>query len=951
MKKLTLLVLSLFVGFGLMAQISDDFESYTAGMRLAEQNPTVWTTWSNAPGGSEDPFVSDDVANSGVNSFVVEAGNDCVLPLGDLTTGNYNFTFKIYVPAGFTGYYNVLHMFDGAASEWGTQVYFGANGAGLVDGGEAGAGSFTYAYDTWITVENKINLTFDQATVAIDGVDLVTWQWSMGTFGDPGLNQLGAANFYAWDEEGTPKFYIDDVELIDLGGGGVGEPPVNLMGEVIDDFYIELNWDEPGASQSELLWDQIDPLDESYGKSAQDFEAAYDVYDAEVASDFVLTEAAELNKVAFRFFYNANGAGNVDPRVFNVAIFPDESGVPGETALYSTTTVEAAPDENNVFTGELVDPISLDAGTYWIGFSIQLEYGTIEIQGYANQRAATDNDTPGYWRNPGDGFGSGFTTWTQDIASEGGVPEDLCFAVYGAPATAKDLANMNEFNNVVVEKNFQAADLAVTTSAKTDNVAPANLKGGRELLGYNVYRGGEVIAEEISATTYLDGELEPGAYTYLVTAVYTEGESEPAGPITIEITAGVPVANITPNVLSGGLVYFGQTAEKQFNVANDGNGDLMYEVFASYNSDAKVYASKPHTFTKAPEGIANLVSAKGGEASNYVTEGRELLWDNADIDLSGSGLVSGGYGGLGATDNLVNAADDFMVPSGEEWMVEFVHTEGFPDASTVDPPTGFGLKFYADAFGAPGDVIYEEIVPWTDYESQDLVLAMPQTFAAGRYWVTVYAWYEDGTALDGSRWNWYMGNTGIENEAVLQDQPGFFGGMDWTQINAGLGLGEKSMFFVLEGTKTMTDNWMSFDPMAGTVLPLEDTDVTVTIDPMGILNPANIQYSGTIMIYTNDSDLPVKNIPIAMQLTSVGIGEEEATYVMVYPNPATSVMNIQANENIKNIRVMNLAGQTVVSTAVDAERYQINASDFDAGIYFVQIETDNGITTQKITVQ
>jgi hypothetical protein len=88
-----------------------------------------------------------------------------------------------------------------------------------------------------------------------------------------------------------------------------------------------------------------------------------------------------------------------------------------------------------------------------------------------------------------------------------------------------------------------------------------------------------------------------------------------------------------------------------------------------------------------------------------------------------------------------------------------------------------------------------------------------------------------------------------------------------------------------------------------------------------------------------------------MQLTSVGIGEEEATYVMVYPNPATSVMNIQANENIKNIRVMNLAGQTVVSTAVDAERYQINASDFDAGIYFVQIETDNGITTQKITVQ
>jgi LEA14-like dessication related protein len=229
---------------------------------------------------------------------------------------------------------------------------------------------------------------------------------------------------------------------------------------------------------------------------------------------------------------------------------------------------------------------------------------------------------------------------------------------------------------------------------------------------------------------------------------------------------------------------------------------------------------------------------------------------------------------------------------------------------------------------------------------------MPQTFSAGHYWISVYVWFEDATEITNHRWNWYYGTTAIGHEAVLQDQPGFFGGMNWTKIGPeGLGTDGKSFFFVIEGTKTTTDNWMSFDPETGTVLPLEDTDVTVTIDPMGILNPANIQYSGTIMIYTNDPDLPVKNIPIAMQLTSVGIGEEEATYVMVYPNPATSVMNIQANENIKNIRVMNLAGQTVVSTAVDAERYQINASDFDAGIYFVQIETDNGITTQKITVQ
>lgn len=38
----------------------DDFEAYTAGQQLACQNPTDWTTWSNAPCGPEDGMISTD---------------------------------------------------------------------------------------------------------------------------------------------------------------------------------------------------------------------------------------------------------------------------------------------------------------------------------------------------------------------------------------------------------------------------------------------------------------------------------------------------------------------------------------------------------------------------------------------------------------------------------------------------------------------------------------------------------------------------------------------------------------------------------------------------------------------------------------------------------------------------------------------------------------------------
>ncbi|PIE88770.1 MAG: hypothetical protein CSA04_00160, partial [Bacteroidetes bacterium] len=97
-------------------ELPDDFESYNVGEQLAAQNPDLWTTWSNAPGGGEDPFISADQAQSGTKSAVIETGNDCVLPLGDLTEGKYKLRFDIFVPQGFVGYYNVLQLFNGQSS-------------------------------------------------------------------------------------------------------------------------------------------------------------------------------------------------------------------------------------------------------------------------------------------------------------------------------------------------------------------------------------------------------------------------------------------------------------------------------------------------------------------------------------------------------------------------------------------------------------------------------------------------------------------------------------------------------------------------------------------------------------------------------------------------------------------------------------------------------------------
>ena len=214
--KRVLLSLTLLVALSLSAMsqavvFSDNFDSYTAGDQLASQNPVNWTTWSNAPGSAEDPYISTDQSISNPNSVIIQGTNDCVLLLGDKTQGKYNLKFNMYIPSGYLGYFNVLHLFAGASSEWGLQVYFDQGGIGLVDGGGAGAGAFTFGYDQWIDVKVFVDLDEDWCDFYVNGNLVIGYQWSLGTFGTPGLNQLAAANFYAWNVGASPKYYIENV--------------------------------------------------------------------------------------------------------------------------------------------------------------------------------------------------------------------------------------------------------------------------------------------------------------------------------------------------------------------------------------------------------------------------------------------------------------------------------------------------------------------------------------------------------------------------------------------------------------------------------------------------------------------------------------------------------------------------------------------------------------------
>ncbi len=88
----------------------------------------------------------------------------------------------------------------------------------------------------------------------------------------------------------------------------------------------------------------------------------------------------------------------------------------------------------------------------------------------------------------------------------------------------------------------------------------------------------------------------------------------------------------------------------------------------------------------------------------------------------------------------------------------------------------------------------------------------------------------------------------------------------------------------------------------------------------------------------NDGEFSVVNITKGAALT----GE-----LVVYPNPATNMINISSPNQINSVVIYNYVGQSVY----EGNSTQINTSNFESGVYIIRIETAYGVETQKVTIK
>lgn len=134
------------------------------------------------------------------------------------------------------------------------------------------------------------------------------------------------------------------------------------------------------------------------------------------------------------------------------------------------------------------------------------------------------------------------------------------------------------------------------------------------------------------------------------------------------------------------------------------------------------------------------------------------------------------------------------------------------------------------------------------------------------------------------------------------------------------------------------------------------TNATEVIPAQSYTNTDFEQHTIDLSAYDN------QNIRIAIHATSeanmygividnfvvsatTDIAENINNAISIYPNPATSILNVNAN-GYNEVQIINMLGQVVYNTTMN-DNAQINVRNLNDGVYFVRLNGANGTTTQK----
>jgi hypothetical protein len=148
--------------------------------------------------------------------------------------------------------------------------------------------------------------------------------------------------------------------------------------------------------------------------------------------------------------------------------------------------------------------------------------------------------------------------------------------------------------------------------------------------------------------------------------------------------------------------------------------------------------------------------------------------------------------------------------------------------------------------------------------------------------------------------------------------------------------GEESIKSVLEGYNIYRNDAL-YDYVEEPTTEYIDVDV-----PIG-------QHTYYVTAVYDDGESDPSNTVTVDIITD--IDEVSEIQMLVYPNPASSRINISSEAEIISLELYTYLGQKVISVEPGTAQTALDVSNREAGIYFLRIETERGSATRKITIE
>lgn len=187
---------------------------------------------------------------------------------------------------------------------------------------------------------------------------------------------------------------------------------------------------------------------------------------------------------------------------------------------------------------------------------------------------------------------------------------------------------------------------------------------------------------------------------------------------------------------------------------------------------------------------------------------------------------------------------------------------------------------------------------------------------------------------------YFKGNT-YSSDIIPNGTNTYFKNCDFINIQGGMPSG-----FVASSIGSITQDPLFVNPSA---LDFHLTSSSPCIDASATATFVTRDYDSIQRPQGSNYDMGAFEYPLSLS-TPVEITEELAinNSLLVYPNPTSSVLNIEMTTNDNMITFFNIIGIQIHSFKSSSNKIQINMNDYLPGIYFVSIKNETMNRTIKI---